>query len=173
MTTSGWPGGDTSSSGSLPDPYSTPSSPGLQPDGQQQPYDQPAYGQQPYGQPAYGQQPYGQQPYGQQPYMANPSQEKNSLGTTALILGIISFVVGGLLTSIPAIIVGVKSRRAAAEGRADNGNVGTVGMWLGIVATGLFVLAIVFFAVLVVLALQGDGDLSGFFESLEAGYTTS
>ncbi|MGP7960861.1 hypothetical protein ACTVCO_08640 [Sanguibacter sp. A247] len=135
MTTPGW--SDAGGAGSPSDPSrsgdpsgASPSS--AQPPYGQQPYGQPSYGQQPYGQQSYGQQPYGQQPYGA-PYAPNVNQEKNSLGVIALVAGIASFMGLGPLASIPAIIFGVMSRHAAAEGRADNGTLGTVGMWLGIV----------------------------------------
>lgn len=147
MTSAGWPGapGDDG----RPDPYASPSASG-EPSGAA-PYPPPPSGAQPYGQPygqpssgqpydqAYG-QPYAQQPYAQQPYgqpyptyVRSPQQEKNSLGIIALVLGLVSFMGFGPLTAIPAIIVGVSARRAAAEGRADNGGLGTAAIWIGVV----------------------------------------
>ncbi|WP_291382394.1 DUF4190 domain-containing protein [Demequina sp.] len=65
------------------------------------------------------------------------SEEKNSLGVWALVLGILSILCCGLFTGIPAIILGNNSKKAAAEGRATNGTLGNVGFILGIVGTVL------------------------------------
>ena len=162
------------SSGETPPPYpaqpptygETPSPYGAQP---------PAYGAQPpvYGAqppapqpPAYGAQPpaYGSQPaYGAQPpapyaggYAGQPAYgfPKNSLGVWSLVLGIASFVLScGLLTGIPAIIVGGRSRKAVSEGLANNGGLATAGIILGWVATALTVIAIIF---LIILVANGD-----------------
>jgi len=51
----------------------------------------------------------------------------------ALVCGIASYLFLGWLTAIPAIIFGVKGRRAAREGRTQNGGMATTGLWLGIV----------------------------------------
>lgn len=72
------------------------------------------------------------------------SDEKNSLGVWALVLGILSIVCCGLFTGIPAIILGNNSKKAAAEGRANNGNLGNVGFILGIVGTVLGTLGLIF-----------------------------
>jgi len=127
--------------GSLPDPYATPSPSAVPPPGQQ-PYGQQPYGQVPYGQQPYGQVPYGQQPYGQYPYVVDVSREQNSLAVTALILAILSFVAFGPFTAVPAVIIGARSRRMANEGRADNGSLGTLAMWIGIVVLAVSVVAV-------------------------------
>ncbi|WP_024288557.1 DUF4190 domain-containing protein [Cellulomonas sp. KRMCY2] len=121
----------------------------------------PAYGAQPpvYGEqpPAYGAQPpvYGAQPpaygYGGQPpayggppaYGYGGGTEKNNLGTWALVLGILSIVCCGFLTGIPAVIIGNNSKKAAAQGLANNGNLGNIGMILGWVGIGLSVIGII------------------------------
>ncbi|PFG38182.1 hypothetical protein ATJ97_0654 [Georgenia soli] len=117
------------------------------------------YGQQQYGQhapaaPQYGQQvpQYGQPPapqqygpgygeqygYGQNPF-ASPTTEKNSLGTTALVLGIVG-VVGFLVPilsiglGIAAAVVGTKAKNAVQQGLATNGGAARAGFVLGIVA---------------------------------------
>jgi putative exporter of polyketide antibiotics len=72
------------------------------------------------------------------------SDEKNSLGVWALVLGILSIVCCGLVAGIPAIILGNNSKKAAAEGRATNGTLGNVGFILGIVGTVLGTLGIIF-----------------------------
>jgi hypothetical protein len=142
------------------DPYGTP--------GEQNPYgaqpQPPAYGQQPpvYGQPpAYGQQPPSYPQYGQTPgyptagyqggYPATGT-EQNNLGVWALVLGIAGLFCISVLGSIPAIILGNKAKRAAAEGRANNGGLGTAGVvlgWLGVVFAiiGIVALVILFSAV--------------------------
>lgn len=52
----------------------------------------------------------------------------------ALVCGILSWVPGfGWFTAVPAIVLGVKGRRAAREGRTPNGGMATTGLWLGIV----------------------------------------
>lgn len=128
---------------------STPTDP-QDPYGQQQP----GYGQQP---PQYGQQPpqYSQQPaYGQQPgYSAPPpgyggGTEKNNLGVWSLVLGIAALVCCGLLAGIPAIILGNKSRQAAAMGQADNGTMGQIGMILGWISIAFSVLGFIWWAFL-------------------------
>lgn len=74
------------------------------------------------------------------------STEKNNLGTWALVLGILSFVCCGIFTAIPAIFVGLASRKAQAQGRANNGTLGTVGLVLGIIAVVLTLISIVLYA---------------------------
>src|SRR5690606_10573010 len=69
-----------------------------------------------------------------------PSTEKNSLGVWALVLGILGLVCCGIFTAIPAVIVGNKSKEAAAQGLANNGGLGTAGVvlgWIGIVLSAL------------------------------------
>ncbi|PKQ14536.1 MAG: hypothetical protein CVT68_11375 [Actinobacteria bacterium HGW-Actinobacteria-8] len=72
------------------------------------------------------------------------SDEKNSLGVWALVLGILSIVCCGLFTGIPAIILGNNSKKAAAEGRSTNGSLGNVGFILGIIGTVLGTLGLIF-----------------------------
>ena len=66
--------------------------------------------------------------------------QKNSLGTWALVLGILSIVCCGFLAGVPAIFIGRASEKAQAEGLATNGNLGKVGFILGIVGTALSIL---------------------------------
>lgn len=127
---------------------------------------QPAYpppggqGQPPYGQPQYPAQqppyPPGQpQPgypapgaypapgsYGA-PYGAGPATSKNNIGVWALVLGIVSLVCCSIFTGIPAIILGLKSRQAAAAGEANNGAFGTAGLVLGIVSIAFAILSVI------------------------------
>jgi hypothetical protein len=64
---------------------------------------------------------------------------KNSLGVWALVLGILSITCCGLLTGIPAIILGIQSKNAQAQGQSTNGNLGNVGFILGIISVALSV----------------------------------
>ena len=126
--------------------------------GQTPTYEQPAVYDQPgaYEQPMYPQQ-YGAYPQaypGQEyssyppvpdpyaaPYMAPPyaigynPAEKNSLGTTALVLGIVSFCCVGLFAGVPAIVLGIQGRAAADQGRATNKSMATAGLVLGVIGT--------------------------------------
>ncbi|MFV0633606.1 DUF4190 domain-containing protein [Demequina sp.] len=88
-------------------------------------------------------------PPGGQFYGAYPSEEKNSLGVWALVLGILAIVCScGPFTGIPAIILGKKAKEAQEQALATNGSLGTVGMVLGIVGTALFGIGLVlYFAV--------------------------
>ena len=156
-----------------------------QPDGGQSPYDPPQQPEQ--GQPAtpppgsvpgqpapYEQQPY-QQPHEQAPVYAQGGQPapygaaplpKNSLGVWSLVLGIVSVLGCGLITGIPAIIIGHKSRKAQQEGQADNGGMGLVGIitgWVGIAWTTIVV------GFLVVGALVAVND-PAFQEGFEQGF---
>lgn len=69
----------------------------------------------------------------------NPAESKNNLGTWALVLGILSIVCCGFWTGIPAIILGMNSKKAAAAGLATNGNLGHIGFILGIVGSALWI----------------------------------
>lgn len=69
--------------------------------------------------------------------------QKNSLGTWALVLGIVSIVCCGFIAGIPAIFIGRASEKAQAEGLATNGNLGKVGFILGIIGSVLGLLGIV------------------------------
>ena len=81
-------------------------------------------------------------PMGMPPMGGNPT-EKNSLGVWALVLGILSILCCGIFTGVPAIILGIFGKRAAAEGRATNGSLANVGFILGIIGIALTVLGFV------------------------------
>ncbi len=185
----------SSPSGGAPAPGSAPSSSNVSPYGgyvppvdqgaapgqppygaPQQPYGQQApYGSQqaPYGaqQPQYGaQQPYGQ-PYPGQPYPAYgamPDRSGNQLGVWSLVLAIATFFTGCFPAAIVGIVLGAKGRRAANEGRADNGGLATTGWILNIVLTVLTVLGIVLFFVFV--AALGGWD--AFMDGWNTGWET-
>jgi hypothetical protein len=86
--------------------------------------------------------------------MGNTS--KNGLGTWALVLGILSIVCCGFIAGVPAIILGIQSKKAAAEGLATNGNLGNIGFILGIIGTAWTVVA----AILNVAGVFGSAFLS-------------
>ncbi|MBE1876899.1 DUF4190 domain-containing protein [Myceligenerans pegani] len=61
-----------------------------------------------------------------------PGRARNSLGVWSLVLGGASFLLLlGVLTGIPAILVGNDGRRAVRAGQADNEAVATAGVVLG------------------------------------------
>ena len=76
----------------------------------------------------------GMSPYG-------PSTEKNALGGWALGLGIASLVCCGLLTGIPAMVLGFLGIQAANEGRASNKGMAIAGLVLGVVSIAWTVIA--------------------------------
>ena len=136
-------------------PYGAPTAYGTTP----QPAGYPAYGaptaygtaqygtQNPYGPPAAYGSPTG---YGYaQPgyYGAMVGTQRNDLGVWALILGILSLVSFSILTGIPAIILGNKSKAAVARGEANNPGLGTAGVIMGWISVALVVLTVVLIVV--------------------------
>ncbi len=77
--------------------------------------------------------------------------EDHSLGTVALVLGIVGFFVG--LCSIAAIIVGVIARKKPSPEGSDQPKYAKIGLILGIVGVSLQLLALLLFVV--VLAAAG------------------
>lgn len=75
------------------------------------------------------------------------STAKNNLGTWALVLGIVSILCCGFLAGIPAILLGMNSKKAAEQGLATNGNLGNIGFILGIIGSALGVIGIIFGAI--------------------------
>ncbi len=72
--------------------------------------------------------------------------------TTALVLGIISLVFCGLLTGIPAMIVGRNAKREIAQsgGQLGGEGIATAGFVTGLIGTILSVLGILFFALIII-----------------------
>lgn len=97
----------------------------------------------------------GQDPYGQ-PYQ--PGGQTSTKAIVALVLGIVSFFVCGLILSIPAIILAQSARREidASGGRIGGRGLATAGFVLGIINLVLSVLAIIF----VLLFVVGSGTTS-------------
>jgi hypothetical protein len=119
--------------------------------GQPGPGQYPSYGQPPYEQPQYGQQQYGQQgqyyPSAPGYYGGAPTNDRdNNYGVIALVCGIIGLLLCGPV-AIVAIIYGRKAQQAQAAGTANNGSLGTVGFWLGVVTVGFWVLGLLLLAV--------------------------
>ena len=75
---------------------------------------------------------------------ATPGQPApdNTIGLLALVLGAVSFVTGGFLLGIPAIVLGVKGRRRADQGLASNRDQATAGMVCGIISTAMSAVAV-------------------------------
>lgn len=83
-----------------------------------------------------------------------PPQDKTSANAIwALVLGIASWVLCGIIAAIPAWIIGKKELNAIAAGQSSPAGKGMaqVGMWLGIIQVIVGVLAI--FIVLIILVI--------------------
>ncbi len=133
-------------------------------------YGQPQYGQAQagYGQPQYGQAQYGQTPgYGPGGYgqpAGGYGQVEHPKGTTVLVLGILSLVVGsfscgvGLLLGPVAWIMGngVVRDIDASPGTYSNRGAAQAGRICGIVATVLLLLGLI--AVVMLVAAGSSGD---------------
>ena len=78
--------------------------------------------------------------------MAVAQEKPGTNAIITLVLGILSFVGGTILTGIPAWILGRNELTAINAGRSPEGGrtMATIGMWLGIVATILSIVGIVF-----------------------------
>ena len=170
-------------SGDPQDPSKAPQDPGGAP---QYPAAPPPYSQGPAAPPAYpgagapqypgasgspqypSAAPYGSAPggYGQPGGGYGAAYPKNSLAVWSLVLGIVSFVIGcGLLTGIPAVIVGNNAKKAVARGEANNGGMATAGIILGWIAIVLSVLSVILIAV-----LWSNAD---FRDAFNEGYNTN
>jgi hypothetical protein len=157
--------------GQQPPPAST-EQPPYPPYGEQQPYGQAPYGeQQPYGQAPYGQQPYppqGQVPYGAPGY-GTFMAPKHPSATTAMVLGI--GALGGMFVcGLPIVLAPfawMMGGRAVKEidanpGRYSGRDQAQAGRIMGMIGTGLLVLAIIgiiaVFAIAVAVS-PGSGEL--------------
>ena len=92
----------------------------------------------------------------------NPTSQapRNGMGIAALVLGIIGLLLSWFpfvwITAILAIIFGAIGAKRASRGEATNRAMALWGMWLGIAAVSLWLLAAIVFGI----ALFGAG-LSG------------
>ncbi len=103
--------------------------------------------------PGGGYQPPPGAPYGQQPYGAPPPQHPSA--TTALILGILSFVLCGPFTGVPAYIIGKRAEReiVAANGALSGDGMAKAGWILGLISIILTVLSLVALVLFVLVAV--------------------
>ncbi len=132
-------------------------------------YGQPQHGQPQYGQPQYGQPQYGQPPYGQPPYTAfNPPVPDQPQATLALVLGLVSLVGALILCGLPLLVspfawaIGRNSLKEieASQGRLGGESQARAGMIMGIIGSVialLVLLALIAFAVLLVVGVTADG----------------
>lgn len=121
------------------------------------------YGQQ-YGQTGYGQQNYGQQNYGQPAYPQSggyPAQPgyggpapTNGLAIASLVLSLLAFVFG--ITAIGGVICGHLARKQIRERGEGGDGLALAGLIIGYIFIGLFVLFIVFFIIIGVVAIGAN-----------------
>lgn len=119
-----------------------------------------AQGQPPYPQPPYQAQVPAQPPVYGSPVPAAPAQvyPKNDLAVWSLVLGIAGIVLScGLITGIPAIIVGNLARQAVRKGEANNDGMAVAGVILGWVSVALGAIAVVLFVIWLVVFGSTDG----------------
>jgi hypothetical protein len=111
---------------------------------------------------SYGTPPPTDGPYGQQPPYGGQSAPTHGSATTALVLGILSFVVCGLL-GIPAYIIGKRAEREvrASQGTLSGEGLAKAGWILGLIAMILMVLALVLVGGLLALGAAGTFDSMG------------
>ena len=86
-------------------------------------------------QPPHGPDP-GPPPY---PYAYVPPPPNHPQAVTALVLGILSLVLCGFFTGIPAMVLGRRVRRdvRASGGTVGGEGLGAAGFWTGLVGTFL------------------------------------
>lgn len=93
-------------------------------------------------------------------YGGAPSSGKASSNAVwALVLGILSWVLCGILAAIPAWIMGKNEIKAIEAGRSDASGktMATIGMWLGIIQVILAILALI--VILIIIMLGGFASL--------------
>ncbi|WP_455403001.1 DUF4190 domain-containing protein [Streptomyces bambusae] len=141
---------------------------------QPEPYGVPGYGY-PGGVPYQG-QPYAGQPYGGQPYGGPQpgwgAAPDNTLGTVALVLGILSVCI--FCTSLLAVVLGISAVVCGAvasgrvkRGRATNGGQALAGIILGSIGTLLGLVLVGFVVWGIANGETGGGDPEDLPEPLE------
>ncbi|GAA4830094.1 hypothetical protein GCM10023201_17200 [Actinomycetospora corticicola] len=134
--------------------------------GEQTAYGQTGYGQQGYGQQGYG-QGYGQTGYGQPAYGQTgnvaPAQPgygypapTNGLAIASLVLSLLGLVVG--ITAIGGVICGHIARGQIRQRGEGGDGLALAGLIIGYILIGLFVLFIVFFIIIGVVAAGSSGS---------------
>ena len=100
-------------------------------------------------------------PY-QNPPGANFQQElPQGMAIAALVTGILSLTLCGLLTAIPAIICGHIGVKQADNGEASGRTMAKAGMIMGYASLALTVLAIILYIVIVVIVVGAAAAQSG------------
>jgi len=125
--------------------------------------------------PAQGLPPYPGQVPAQPPVYGSPvppvplqMYPKNDLAVWSLVLGIAGIVLScGIITGIPAIIVGNKARLAVRKGEANNDGMAVAGVILGWVSVAFSAIVVVLLVIWLVVfgAAGGFGEL----QDLSAG----
>ena len=82
--------------------------------------------------------------------------QDNGSGTIALVTGILSFFVCPIILSIVAIVFGKKGMAAAAAGTADNGGQAKAGYIMGIISLILGIIFIIFYVLVIGLAVSNS-----------------
>ncbi|NCT89827.1 DUF4190 domain-containing protein [Cellulomonas sp. APG4] len=78
------------------------------------------------------------------------------------MLGILGVVCCGFFAGIPAIILGNKSKAAAAQGLANNGGMGQAGVVLGWIAIVLGIIGVIWAVAMGGFAAITDGTYTGY-----------
>ncbi|NED75240.1 DUF4190 domain-containing protein, partial [Streptomyces sp. SID9944] len=87
---------------------------------------------------------------------------QNGMGTAALVLGILAcclfcmYGVVSLILGILAVVFGIKGRRRAERGEADNHGQAQAGFVMGIIGIVLGIAVIVFLVITIVVAVNDD-----------------
>lgn len=112
---------------------------------------------QPSAQQQWGQQQWGQQQPAQWTPTGPVAPPTPGSATTALVLGILSLVMCGFFTGIPAMIVGRNAKREieASGGRLGGEGVANAGFITGLIGTLLSVLGLLFF-ILIIVGIAGS-----------------
>lgn len=96
-----------------------------------------------------------------QPQLIAPARQ-NSMALTSMILGILSFLCGGLLTGIPAIIFGHIARKQFRNSAIPQSGQGmaTTGLILGYIATVISLLVLIGYVIVIVMAVNSSDPSS-------------
>lgn len=109
---------------------------------------------------SYGTPPPADGPYGQQPPYGGQSAPTHGPATTALVLGILSLVVCGLL-GIPAYVIGRRAEREvlASRGALSGEGLAKAGWIMGLIGMILTALGVLFFLLFVVVGVSTSSNL--------------
>lgn len=119
-------------------------------------YGQSGYGQQGYPQPGYGQPAYGQPAYGQQ-YGYGMAPRVNPLSIVALVASLAGLFAVPFIGQIVGVITGhISLKQIKTTGERGRG-MALAGVLIGYISVGIFVLLIIFTAVII--ATTGGSDV--------------